>query len=456
MALFEALTQVILDPGRVTQNETVLFNHARDLTYHKEGHPDVVVFPKTVEEVQAVVKVANTFNVPVVPYGAASSLEGHTIPVQGGIMLDLTEMKQILEIRENDFIVVVEPGVTRRQLAKALKKYGLFFPVDPGADATIGGMTATNASGTNTVGYGGMHQHVLGLQVVLASGEVIEPGGLSFKSSSGYSIKDLLIGSEGTLGVITKVILRVHGIPEVIQAGKATFPDLESAGRAAELLLHAGVEVKRLELVDAQTIVAVNRFSHTNYEECPSLFIELDGPPESVKEQVSIIDSLLEDEQCLSVAFEVDEQGRQELWHARHEAAMSVVGLTPGKQLTSTDVCVPISELSKAIIETRKILDRYPVTAGLFGHVGDGNFHVVVGVDREQPEEVAQFKKLNYEIVNYALKQGGTCTGEHGIGVGKIDFLYKEHDAGTIAVMKSIKQALDPDGRFNPGKLFRD
>jgi D-lactate dehydrogenase (cytochrome) len=456
MGFVDELRTAIEEADRVSVNETVLENHGKDLTYHKTSQPDVVVFPKTTEEVQAVIQVAHAYNMPVIPFGVGSSLEGHTIPVQGGISLDLSLMNRIKEIRAEDFIVIVEPGVTRRQLGKALKQYGLFFPVDPGADASIGGMTATNASGTNTVGYGGMHQHVLGMEVVLASGEVIRPGGLSFKSSSGYSLKDLFIGSEGTLGVITEIILRVNGIPEVIKAGKAVFPDLESAGRAAELLLRAGVDVKRIELVDEQTIVAVNKFSETNYTEAPSLFIELDGPSQAVKEQSEIIQGLLEDENCLSLTFEEDEKGRQQLWHARHEAAMSVVGLTPGKQLTSTDVCVPISELSKAIIETRRLLDGYPVTAALFGHVGDGNFHVCMGVDRESPEEVAQYKKINSEIVAYALSKGGTCTGEHGVGLGKIDFFYREHDPATIQTMKTIKAALDPHNRLNPGKIFKD
>lgn len=451
------IKQLIGEEERVSINETVLENHGRDLTYHKAGHPDVVVFPTNREEVQAIINLAAKYSAPIIPYGAASSLEGHTIPMYGGICMDMTLMNQVKEIRAEDFIVIVEPGVTRRQLGKALKKYGLFFPVDPGADASIGGMTASNASGTNTVGYGGMHQHVLGLEVVLPSGKVIHPGGLSFKSSSGYSLKDLFIGSEGTLGVITEITLRVHGIPEVIQAGKVLFRDLESAGRSAEILLRSGVDLKRIELVDEQTIVAVNQFSQTSYEEVPSLFIELDGAPQAVKEQVeSIFDLLQDDENCMSISFVEDEKGRQELWHARHEAAMSVVGLTPGKQLTSTDVCVPISELSKAIIETRKILDRYPVTAALFGHVGDGNFHVVIGVDRESAEEVSQFKKLNSEIVHYALGVGGTCTGEHGVGIGKRDFFYKEHDEDTIHTMKMIKQTLDPANLLNPGKIFRD
>lgn len=455
--IIEELKQVIQDETRVSVNETVLENHGRDLTYHTAAKPDVVVFPKNTEEVKRVIQLSSKHRVPLIPYGAGSSLEGHTIPVHGGITLDMSQMNQVKAIREEDFIVIVEPGVTRRQLAKALKRYGLFFPVDPGADASIGGMTATNASGTNTVGYGGMHQHVLGLEVVLPNGDVIHPGGLSFKSSSGYSIKDLFIGSEGTLGVITEITLRVHGIPEVIQAGKVLFRDLESAGQAAELLLKAGVQVKRMELIDEQTIAAVNKFSKTQYEEVPSLYIELDGAPKAVNEQVEIINELLRDDSnCLSITFEEDEKGRQELWHARHEASMSVVGLTPGKQLTSTDVCVPISELSKAIIETRKILDRYPVTAALFGHVGDGNFHVVIAVDRESKEEVAQFKKINGEIVDYALQVGGTCSGEHGIGVGKKDYLYKEHDEATVKVMKTLKETFDPQNLFNPGKIFKN
>ncbi|TCP31277.1 D-lactate dehydrogenase (cytochrome) [Scopulibacillus darangshiensis] len=454
MQLLTDLRSIIKDDTRVTANETVINNHGQDLTYHQPSNPDLVVFPKTMEEVQQVVVYAHKNNIPVVPYGAGSSLEGHAIPIKGGISLDFTEMNKIVEVRPDDFIVKVEPGVTRRQLNKHLKRYGLFFPVDPGADASMGGMAATNASGTNTVKYGAMRQNVLGLEVVLADGKIIRTGGMSFKTSAGYDLKDLFVGSEGTLGVFTEITLKLTGIPEVIQAGKAVFKTVEEASQAAENILKAGIRVARMELVDEKTIEAVNKFSDTDYIESPSLFLEFDGSKAAVEEDIRFTKEIIDEAGCVTFQFETDEKARNLLWHARHEAALSVVNLVPGKRLTSSDVCVPISELSQAISDTRRLVDTYHFqAAAVFGHVGDGNFHVLIGIDPNDAEEVAAYKDLNRKIVAYALERGGTCTGEHGIGMGKREFLRMEHGA-AVDVMGSIKRALDPENILNPGKIF--
>lgn len=454
MTTLEDLRSIIKDDTRATTNETVIENHSKDLTYHQPSRPDFVVFPKTREEVQEVVIYAHDHQLPVVPFGVGSSLEGHAIPIKGGISLDFTEMNEIVDIRPDDFIVKVQPGVTRRQLNKFLKRHGLFFPVDPGADASIGGMSATNASGTNTVKYGAMRQNVLGLEAVLADGKVIRTGGMSFKTSAGYDLKDLFVGSEGTLGVFTEITLKLTGIPEVIQAGKAIFKTLEDAGTAAETILKAGIPVARMELVDEQTIEAVNHYSQTDYTVAPSLFLEFDGSKQAVEEDSRFAKELVDTAGCVSFQFESDEKARNQLWHARHEAATSVVNSVPGKRMTSTDVCVPISELSKAISETRRLVDTYHFqAAAVLGHVGDGNFHVVIGVNPDDVDEVAAYKDLNRKVVTYALGKGGTCSGEHGIGLGKKEYLRMEHGY-AVDVMKLIKQALDPNNLLNPGKIF--
>ncbi len=453
MTLIETLYQT-LGKARVTINATILQNHGQDLTYHSSHDPDVVVFPSTKEDVSEVMKIAAKYQSPVTAYGAGSSIEGHTIPVTGGVVIDFSEMNHIIEIRPDDFIVKVEPGVTRKQLNKALKAHGLFFPVDPGADASIGGMTATNASGTNTVKYGGMKANVLGIEAVLATGEIMTTGGTSFKTSAGYDLKNLLIGSEGTLGLITEITLKLTGIPEVIHAAKATFPTLRKAGEGAAAMLKSGIPIARMELVDEETILAVNQYNETNYKIAPSLFLEFDGSEASVLADRTFAEDVLKGAGALTYKVEKDEKERQKLWHARHEAALSVTNLLPGKRLTSTDVCVPISELANALTATREMINSYTFkVAAVLGHVGDGNFHVVIGVDPENREEVNDFKALNKQIVELALSKGGTCSGEHGIGIGKKDYLLKEHPS-SVPVMKQIKSALDPMNLLNPGKIF--
>ncbi|KYD33005.1 FAD-binding oxidoreductase [Parageobacillus toebii] len=453
MGLYEDLLERIGDRERVTVNETVLEQHSKGMAYHEPRKPDVVVFPKTAAEVSAVLSYANERRVPVTPFGAGSSLEGHVIPVKGGITLNLTMMNNIIDIRPDDFLAIVEPGVTRMQLNQALKKHGLFFPVDPGADATIGGMASTNASGTNSVKYGVMRDQVLGLEVVLADGKIVHTGGMAVKSSAGYDLTGLFVGSEGTLGVFTKIIVRLQGIPEATNAIKVSFPTLAEAAQAAASILKAGVSPGKIELVDEQTIQAVNQYKQTDYPAAPTLFIELSGSASSVKDGTELVKELCVAENAVSFEMEEDSVARAKLWEARHHAAFAIQAAYPGKAMLSTDVCVPISKLPAAIAETRKLVDEYGMTAAILGHVGDGNYHTVLAFDPNDAKEVKRIEEVNARIVRYALSHGGTCTGEHGIGIGKRQFLYEEH-RDSVPLMKGIKQLFDPNGIMNPGKIF--
>lgn len=454
MVELQDLQNLLTNPERATINETVLFNHSRDLTYHQPVSPDAVIFPVSADEVRKIMAYASQKSIAVTAYGAGSSLEGHTIPVHRGITLDFSEMNRIIEIRPDDFIARVEPGVTRQQLNHALKRHGLFFPVDPGADATLGGMAATNASGTSTVKYGAMRQNVLGLKAVLADGRLIHTGSMTFKTSAGYDLKDLFVGSEGTLGAITELTLKLTGIPETIKAGKAVFSSIEAAGEAALYILKAGIHPARIELVDRQTVVAVNLNSGTHYTEAPSLFLEFSGNETTVNEDIRFSKEMLEMAGCRSFEFAADEKERNQLWHARHEAGLAVVQLMPGKRKASTDVCVPISELTACLSEARRLVEqsRFKLAA-IFGHVGDGNFHVAFGVDPNDEQEIKAYKDLNRRIVAFALERGGTCTGEHGVGLGKKEYALMEHGE-AIDVMRAIKKALDPLNLLNPGKIF--
>ncbi|ADG05377.1 FAD-binding oxidoreductase [Kyrpidia tusciae] len=449
------LRALLADPDRVTVNETILEHHSHDLTYHAPHLPEAVVFPTDTQEVSRIVRFANENGIPVVPFGVGSSLEGHVIPVRGGITLDLSRMNQILEIRPQDFLARVQPGVTRSQLNQALRSHGLFFPVDPGADATLGGMAATNASGTNAVRYGAMRGQVLGLEVVLPDGRIIHTGGLSVKSSAGYYLTGLFVGSEGTLGVITEVIVRVHGIPEHTAAARAVFPDVESAGRAAVALIGSGMTVGRVELVDAKTIVAVNRFKGTDYLESPTLFLEFSGGRKAVEEDIRLAEELVNSEGCQTFVYEHDPEAVVKLWEARHHAALALMAMAPGKKLMTTDVCVPISHLPGALHAARELMESRGMDGFILGHVGDGNYHAGFAVDADDPGDIARAEEVNAAIVRYALERGGTCTGEHGVGVGKRKYLPEEHGE-AVELMRGIKALIDPKGIMNPGKVIPD
>ncbi|WP_412098064.1 FAD-binding oxidoreductase [Halobacillus litoralis] len=442
----------VLQEHQLSTNPTILDHHSRDESYHQPAEPEVVVFPETTEEVQAVVKAADAFGIPIVPFGLGTSLEGHVIPYERGITIDFSQMNKILEVRDKDFLVKVQPGVTRSQLNKELKKYGLFFTVDPGADATLGGMAATNASGTTSVKYGVMKDQVHDLEVVTPDGSCIHTGSMARKSSSGYHLNSLYVGSEGTLGCITELTLRVYGIPEHITAGRAAFPSVNDAVEAVVSILQAGVPIARVELVDDRSIQQVNQFNNTTYEEKPTLFLEFHGNESGLSQDVDFVKAIVQEHQCQGILFEKDNAARVKLWEARHQLAYAYIHSFPGRKLMVTDVCVPISELAGAVNHARGVIEELELHAGILGHVGDGNYHALLMLDPDHPEEAAKAEQLNEAIVEYALACGGTSTGEHGVGRGKMKYQKQEHGA-ALDVMDKIKQALDPKGIMNPDKL---
>ncbi len=440
-----------LTAEQISVNETIKELHGRDESYHEMKLPDIVVFPETTEQVSAVVKTAAQFNIPIIPFGLGSSLEGHVIPENGGITIDFSLMNKVLNVSEEDFLVTVQPGVTRTQLNKELKKYGLFFTVDPGADATLGGMAATNASGTTSVKYGVMRDQVRDLEVVMADGTVIHTGNKAAKSSSGLHLNGLFVGSEGTLGCFTEMTLRVYGIPEFITAARASFPTVKDAVEAVVSILQAGIPIARVELVDEQSMRQVNSYNGTDYIEKPTLFLEFHGNEAGLQQDVEFMQEIVEGHDCEEVAFETDTAARTLLWEARHTLAYAYIHGYAGKKMMVTDVCLPISELAGAVGHARENLEALGLPGGIVGHVGDGNFHALIMMDMNNPDEVARAQEFNERIVVYALERGGTCTGEHGVGVGKQKYQQQEHGAALL-VMEKIKAALDPNNLLNPGK----
>jgi D-lactate dehydrogenase (cytochrome) len=444
------LLRVISDERRVADGDSALDQHAADLSYHEPHRPDVVVYPESTEEVAAVLELANRTGTPVVPFGAGTSLEGHVIPLRGGISLDLTRMNAILALRPDDLTATVQPGVTRSQVEAAAGPHGLWFPVDPGADATLGGMAATNASGTTTVRYGGMRAHVLALEVVLADGSVIRTGSRAVKTSAGYNLTGLFVGSEGTLGVITELTLRLHPIPDDIVVARAAFPSVEAACRAAAAIIGSGVPVTRCELLDATTIAALNAFSGTSFPESPYLFIEFGGS--GVDADLETTRELAGDEGASAFESERDPTARAQMWNARHNALMASLALNPGAKAMATDVAVPVSELAAAMEHARQALGESGLNGGIVGHVGDGNFHVAFLLDPDDAASIAKAEALNGRLVDDALARGGTCTGEHGIGFGKLAYLEREH-GDLVPLYRGLKQLFDPKGLLNPGKV---
>ncbi|WP_308426196.1 FAD-binding oxidoreductase [Alicyclobacillus cellulosilyticus] len=426
--------------------------HSHDESYHRGPWPDIVLFPESTDDVVRILQTAFAHRIPVVPFGAGTALEGHVVPVKRGISLDMTRMNRILDIRPDDFLVCVEPGTTRLALNDALRRHGLFFPVDPGANATIGGMTATNASGTNAVRYGAMRENVRALEVVLADGRVIRTGSLAAKTSSGYNLNSLFVGSEGTLGVFTRIWLRVFGIPERIVAARAEFPDIPACVQAATALVGAGVPVARIELVDARFIAAFNRFKGTDYPVVPTLFLEFHGSSDGILHDIRLAQALLGDEGCTRFVAVTDEKERTTLWEARHSAAHVFMAQYPGLKHMATDVCVPLSVLPAAVAHAHRALEEHGMRGAIIGHVGDGNFHCSIALDPDDPDDLARAKAVNAEIVAFALAHGGTCTGEHGVGIGKRAYQAQEHGP-ALEVMRAIRRLLDPHGILNPGKL---
>jgi len=450
-ALFAALATRFGD--RFSRSESLRAQHANTLTWLKVQAPDAVLFAETTDEVAEAAKACAAARVPVIPFGTGTSLEGHLNAPQGGLSLDLSRMNKVLAVHEADLDCVIEAGVTRKQLNEYLRDTGLFFPVDPGADASLGGMAATRASGTNAVRYGTMRDLVLGLTAVLADGSVVTTGGRARKSSAGYDLTRLLIGSEGTLGIITSLTLKLFGIPETILSGMCTFETLEGACNATIAALQMGLPLARIELLDEVQIRGCNAYSHLTLPEQPTLFLEFHGTAQSTREQVETFAAIAQAEGGGELHWAERPEERSKLWQARHDAYWAARGLKPGTDLIATDVCVPISTLAACVAETKQDIERLGLLAPIVGHVGDGNFHVMPVIDPEDQGERARVQEFLDRLVARALAFEGTCTGEHGIGQGKISYLAAEHGLG-VDVMIAIKKALDPLNILNPGKIF--
>ena len=451
-ALLEALQSRFA--GRCSIALAVREQHGRDESALDAPPPDAVVFAESTQDVMDALALASQYNVPVIAFGAGSSLEGHLLAVQGGISLDVNRMNRVLAINAEDLTVTVQPGVTRKQLNEAVKSTGLFFPIDPGADATLGGMCATRASGTNAVRYGTMRENVLALEVVTASGEVIRTGTRAKKSSAGYDLTRLMVGSEGTLGVITEVTVKLYPLPEAISAAICFFPSIEAAVRTTIAIIQLGVPIARVELLDANTVRMVNTHSHLGLREEPMLLIEFHGSPGGVKEQAELVQELASGHGGQAFEWASTPEERTRLWTARHNAYFAAIQSKPGCRVIATDTCVPISRLADCLLESVAEADASGLPYFLVGHVGDGNFHFCYLIDPAKPEERAVAETLNHQLVARALRLEGTCTGEHGIGLHKMDFLRSETGNGTVEMMRTIKRALDPKNILNPGKIF--
>ena len=441
---------------KVSVNETIREHHSKDESFHTPTLPDAVVFATCTQDVATTLKICNDHKTPVVAWGAGTSLEGNSTPIYGGVSLDLSQMDKILRVSDEDLDCTIQPGVRRKQLNEYLSQHGLFFPVDPGADATLGGMASTGASGTTTVKYGAMKQLVLGMTVVTANGDVIKTSRRARKTSAGYDLTHLFVGSEGTLGVITELTLRVFGIPEVIAAATMQFESVRNAVDGVIELIQLGIGVARIELVDRDAVVAVNRYSGTTLPNKDLLLLEFHGTKESTNIEIAAAREVLERHGGQGFLQTADESERRKLWQARHDAGLACRSHQPNGRIFSTDVCVPISKLSECIEQTQKDLAASKIYGPLVGHVGDGNFHVLLTADPNDHEAIEKLEDFHSRLVKRSLSLEGTCTGEHGIGVGKIDYLVSELGREAVDVMSTIKTALDPNGIMNPGKIIAD
>lgn len=447
--------RALLPEGRVSTGDSDRTLHSEDLTFHRPHRPEVVVFAHSTDEVSDVLRFADEHRVPVVPFGAGSSLEGHVIPVEGGISLDLCGLDEIVAIRPTDLTVTVGAGVKRLALERRLGEQGLFFPVDPGADATLGGMAATNAAGTMTIRYGKMRRQVLELEAVLPGGRVIRTGSRAVKTSAGYDMTGLMVGSEGTLGVITELTLRVQGIQETKALIRATLADATGAARASCAIMAVGISALRIELLDEWEVDALNAYAEMGFPPgCCLLFVELAGAQPEVDAELIEVREILLEAGATSLREERDPTRRAHLWRARHDLFFAEKEMAPGRASLGTDVCVPISELEGVLKVSREAIDRLGLVGGIYAHAGDGNVHVGLLVDPDNEGEMNRVARLGEELIDYGLSHGGTCTGEHGIGLGKIAALEREH-GDQIDLMGSIKAVFDPNGVMNPGKIIR-
>src|SRR4051795_13132851 len=439
---------------RLSTAAAVREHHGKDESYHPIDPPDAVAFVQSTEEVATVVAACARHKTPVIPFGTGTSLEGGVAALRGGICIDLSGMDAILRVSPEDLDVTVQAGVTRKRLNEYLRDTGLFFPIDPGADASLGGMAATRASGTNAVRYGTMRENVLALTIVLPDGRIIRTARRARKSAAGYDLTRLFVGSEGTLGIITEVTVRLYGIPEAISAAVCAFPTIAAAVDTVIQTIQSGVPIARIELLDEAQINAINRFSKLDHKVAPTLFFEFHGSNAGVAEQVETVRALAAEHDGDDFRWATSPEERSKLWQARHDAYYAALALRPGSKGWPTDVCVPISRLAECIAETKRDLAQSTIPSALAGHVGDGNFHLIFMIDPKSPEEIAEASRLNDRMVGRALEMEGTCTGEHGIGYGKMDFLLAEHGE-AVTVMRSLKLALDPDNILNPGKIIR-
>ena len=441
--------------ARLSTVSGVRDHHAKDESWHHPHRPDAVVFPESTDDVVEIVRICAAYQTPVIAYGTGTSLEGNVIPHLGGVVVDLERMNQILRVSADDLDVTVQARVTRMQLNAHIKDFGLFFPIDPGADASIGGMASTRASGTNAVRYGTMRDNVLSLTVVLSDGRVVRTSRRSRKSAAGYDLTRLFVGSEGTLGIITEVTLRLYGVPEAMAAAVCSFDSLEGAVNTVIQTIQLGIPVARIELLDEVQMNSLNRYSGMDHPVKNTLFIEFHGSDAGVKEQAETVQAVASDHGGGAFQWATQTEQRNALWKARHDVTYANKALRPGCEIWATDVCVPISRLAECILQTKEDLRHSFLTAPLVGHAGDGNFHLGFLIMRDDPAELAEAERLNERLVMRALAMDGTCTGEHGIGLGKRKYLLAEHGEG-VSVMRQIKQVLDPHNLMNPGKIFPD
>ena len=449
---FEELNVFLGD--RLTTSKAIRLEHSQDESWHlPKNIPDAITYPETSKEVSKIIKFASKNNIPVIPFGTGTALEGHIHALKGGITINSSKMNKIIELNNSDMDCRVQAGVTRKELNDYIRDTGLFFPVDPGANASIGGMCATRASGTTTVKYGTIREQVMGLEVVMPDGKIIKTGTRARKSAAGYDLSHLMLGSEGTLGFITEINLKLHGRPEAISAGVCTFKDLKGAIDTVIESIQVGLPLSRIELLDEVQIKAINQYKKVSHEIGPTLFVEIQGMPLSVKEQSEIFRDIAEANNILKFQWSDRSEEIEVLWSARHDAYYAALALAPGKKAFTTDICVPISNLTDCIIETKKDIEQSNIIAPIVGHVGDGNFHLIMLLDPENKKEVSEAKHLNDKLVNRALKMEGTSTGEHGIGIGKKEFLKTEQGL-SVEIMSQIKKAIAPKNIMNPGKIF--
>ena len=442
--------------SRFSTAAAVREHHGKDESSFTPMPPDAVVFAESSEEVAATVALCHRHRTPVIAYGTGTSLEGHLLAIKGGVCIDLSALNRVVAIRAEDLDATVQCGVTRKALNAALNGTGLFFPIDPGADASLGGMAATRASGTNAVRYGTMRENVLGMTVVLPDGRILKTGGRARKSAAGYDLTRLMVGSEGTLGIITELTVKLYPVPEAISSAVCAFPTLAAAVRTVIQTIQLGIPVARIELLDTLAIKAINRHSKTTLREAPTLFFEFHGSPTGVKEQAETVQGIVTEHEGQDFEWATRPEDRSRLWQARHDAYYAGLGLKPGCRALTTDVCVPISRLADCVAETFADLDAVAadLQGPLVGHVGDGNFHIMLLTDPEKPEDLARAKGFASRLAQRAIRLDGTCTGEHGIGIGKQPYMALEHGDVAIDLMRAIKRAIDPDNILNPGKVL--